>query len=148
MISPPSLAGFPSLGRGRGKGKEEKIQTISADTSRTLVIMSSHDLWSIWSPPFQLRVIAIYLAIQRGKCVFTGSKSPREQQEPQAGSLFSDPPFPQHPTLNTPHNPPLEHWWEWQYDYQKKKVTASPCSKSMCLVRSVWQLPVHWVSQV
>lgn len=107
MVPPPSSAGFPSLGSGRWKGKENKLLTISADTSRILVIMSSPDLWSIWSPPFQLRVTAIYLLpFRKLNVVFTGSKSPKGTAgAPGWKSLFwsSLPPasHPQYPTQST-----------------------------------------------
>lgn len=71
-----------------GRKEERKPQTFSTDTPRIPVIWESPDLCSMWSPPFQLRARAIYLLPFRNLNVFLQTLNPpRDQQEPQAGSL-------------------------------------------------------------
>lgn len=102
LVNSPSsfIPGLPSPGRGKGKsrGKRKKIQTISADTPRPLVI-------TVKSWPLVLLVSSLsikghcylYAAVQRTKCVFTAPKSPKGA--PGWKSLFhsSLPPIPKKP---------------------------------------------------
>lgn len=86
MVPLPALAGFPASKVG-GRQRESP-RPFQLTPPRTPVIWESPDLCSMWSPPFQLRVRAIYLLPFRNLNVFLQTLNPPgDQQEPQAGSL-------------------------------------------------------------
>lgn len=95
MISPTSFWDFQEVRGRRGK----IFQTNWVDTPQA----TSQHYKIHWSPPFQLRVIAIYLLTFKDLNVFLQALNPLlEQQEPQAGSFLSASPDLSLP--QTPHN--------------------------------------------